>query len=194
MLLLISTFISHWLINFLPSNSSHGIKTPLAKTISERPLFPSRTGFRIRREGVSMPGKPLKSVYPISHIPPPNDSDRQPFDVPLVSTRGSTGSQGFVNVKLGFVRPQNTQLFMEFPDIYSEIATRSSLSIVSAPPVRPSSRSYPFRFLLITPFRPRVLAQFVPTPFPLISRGVSLQMKRSTRMRTSRHRSKVLCL
>jgi len=88
-----------------------------------------------------MPGRLPKLVDPVCRMPPAAtdvlSGDPQPFDVPLVSTRGSTGSQGSVKVKLGFVRPQSTQLPMEFPDIYSEIVTRSRPSIVSAPPVGP---------------------------------------------------------
>ena len=86
-----------------------------------------------------MPGRPLKSVSPITHIPPAAtdvvSADPQPFDVPLSSTRGSTEARGTVKIKLGFVRPQTAQSLMEFPDIYSEMVTLSRPSIVSAPPV-----------------------------------------------------------
>ena len=99
-----------------------------------------------------MPGRLPRSVGPIHHIPSAatDVGDPQPFDVPLVSTRGSTESQGSVKVKLGLVRPQNTQLFMEFPDIYAEIINRSRPSIVSAPPVSPCRDPLSLRSLLIT--------------------------------------------
>lgn len=95
----------------------------------------------MRPGGVNLPGRPPKSVNPVCRMPRAATDvvlgDPQPFNVPLMSTREGTESQGSVRIKLGFVRPQNTQLSMEFSDIYSVIVTRSRPSIVSAPPVSP---------------------------------------------------------
>lgn len=114
---------------------------PLVKSISVKLPFLLRTGSWMRPGGASTPGRLLKSVSPTRSIPPAATDvvfgDPQPFDVPLMYTRGNKESPGSVKVKLGFVKPQNTQLLMEFPDIYSEIVTRSRPSIVSAPPVSP---------------------------------------------------------
>ena len=99
--------------------------------------------------------------------------DPQPFDVPLVSTRVSTESKGSVKVKLGFVRPQNAQLLMDFPDIYAEIVNRSRPSIVSAPPVSPDRDPLSSRASLMRPisaYRPRASVQSVLSRVPLTSR------------------------
>ena len=138
---LISTSISRWSINSPPSSSSPGIRTPLARNTSEKLPFLSKTGSRSFLGDVSTPGRLPRSVRPMRCTPRAAtdvvSGDPQPFDVPLASTRGNTESRGSVKVKLGFVRPQDTQLFMEFPDVYAEIVNRSRPSIVSAPPVSP---------------------------------------------------------
>ena len=115
-----------------------------------------------------MPGRLPKSVSPMSPlllvITDAVSGDPQPFDVPLVDTRGSEQSQGSVRVKLGFIKPQNAQLLREFADIFSEIVTRSRPSVFSTPPVSHSSRSSLFSLsvhgVFAPAFRLRALAQY----------------------------------
>lgn len=67
----------------------------------------------------------------------------QPVDIPLVSTRTKLDARGSVQIKLGFIKPDN--IAMEFADIFAELVKQSRRSVVSADPV--SREYYNLRFI-----------------------------------------------
>ncbi|KAL5525526.1 hypothetical protein ACEPAG_6862 [Sanghuangporus baumii] len=66
-----------------------------------------------------------------------NDERVEPITVNIISTRANTSASGSIQVKLGFVRPENVNHFLGFDEIYSELLRRAHsarTSLVSAPP------------------------------------------------------------
>ena len=59
-----------------------------------------------------------------------------------MSTRARTSASGAIEIKLGFVLPENVDHSLSYDEIYSELVRRASLartSLVSAPPVSTAS-------------------------------------------------------
>ena len=72
----------------------------------------------------------------------------QPFTVNIMSTRARTSASGSIELKLGFVQPENVDHSLTLDEIYAELVRRASqahMSLVSAPPV--STVSLRFIFL-----------------------------------------------
>ncbi|KAF5374521.1 hypothetical protein D9615_009031 [Tricholomella constricta] len=63
-----------------------------------------------------------------------DDPANKPFTLNLESTRANTLVTGAVHIKLGFVKPAQTQTKLEFDEIFGELVKRSRPSLVSAPP------------------------------------------------------------
>ncbi|KAF8237320.1 hypothetical protein L208DRAFT_1356433 [Tricholoma matsutake] len=64
-----------------------------------------------------------------------DDAANTVFSVPLLSTRANTPPTGAVQIKLGFVAPQQqSSSLLPFNQVFDELVKRSSPSLVSAPP------------------------------------------------------------
>ncbi|KAF8055577.1 phosphatidylserine decarboxylase-domain-containing protein [Lyophyllum atratum] len=63
-----------------------------------------------------------------------DDPANKAFTVNLQSTRAGTAASGAVHVKLGFVKPPQSQTQLEFDEVFAELVKRSRPSLVSAPP------------------------------------------------------------
>ncbi|KAF8072329.1 phosphatidylserine decarboxylase-domain-containing protein [Lyophyllum atratum] len=63
-----------------------------------------------------------------------DDPANKAFTVNLQSTRAGTAASGAVHVKMGFVKPSQSQTQLEFDEIFAELVKRSRPSLVSAPP------------------------------------------------------------
>lgn len=63
----------------------------------------------------------------------------QPRIVNIMSTRARTSASGSIQVKVGFVRPDNVNHALSLDEIYEEIVRRARsahMTLMSAPPVR----------------------------------------------------------
>ncbi|KAH8112668.1 phosphatidylserine decarboxylase-domain-containing protein [Phellopilus nigrolimitatus] len=66
-----------------------------------------------------------------------DDLTNVPSTVNIISTRASTSASGSIQVKLGFLLPENVNHSMSFDEIYEELLRRAReahMSLVSAPP------------------------------------------------------------